>query len=135
LCDLNTPLCHWDPIKNPRGEKILEIWRKDNFPQKHFRKNMRSNIKWYAAKTPIKTQWENYEKKWRHIIGIASWITHMKNLFREKPWMSCEGNMCLWYFPQKTPMGKIENMTHAYVNITSLKTLTRNLVSKTCERK
>ena len=38
-------------------------------------------------------------------------------------------------FPTKTPMGKIENMTHAYVNITSLKTLTRNLMSKTCERK
>ena len=38
-------------------------------------------------------------------------------------------------FPTKTPMGKIEKMTHAYVNITSLKTLTRNLVSKTCERK
>jgi hypothetical protein len=38
-------------------------------------------------------------------------------------------------FPIKTPVGKIENMTHAYVNITSLKTLTRNLVSKTCERK
>ena len=32
-------------------------------------------------------------------------------------------------------MGKIGNMIHAYVNITSLKTLTRNLVSKTCERK
>ena len=32
-------------------------------------------------------------------------------------------------------MGKIENMTHAYVNITSLKTLTRNLASRTCERK
>jgi hypothetical protein len=38
-------------------------------------------------------------------------------------------------FPTKTRVGKIENMTHAYVNITSLKTLTRNLVSKTCERK
>ena len=48
----------------------------------------------------------------------------MKNLFREKPWMSCEGNMYLSYFP-KNPMGKIENMTHTYVNITSLKTLTK----------
>jgi hypothetical protein len=38
-------------------------------------------------------------------------------------------------FPTKTPMEKIENMTHAYVNITSLKALTRNLVSKTCKRK
>ena len=38
-------------------------------------------------------------------------------------------------FPTKTPMEKIGNMTHAYVNITSLKTLTRNLVSKTYERK
>jgi len=28
-------------------------------------------------------------------------------------------------------MGKIENMTYAYVNITSLETLTRNLLSKT----
>ena len=37
-------------------------------------------------------------------------------------------------FPIKFPMGKIENMTHAYVNITSLKTLTRNHVSKTYER-
>jgi hypothetical protein len=38
-------------------------------------------------------------------------------------------------FSTKIPMGKIRNMTHAYVNITSLKTLTRNLVVKTCERK
>jgi hypothetical protein len=38
-------------------------------------------------------------------------------------------------FPIKTLVGKIENTTHAYVNITSLKSLTRNLVSKTCERK
>jgi len=30
-------------------------------------------------------------------------------------------------FPTKTPVKKIENMTHAYVNITSLKTLTKNL--------
>ena len=58
----------------------------------------------------------------------------MKNLFREKLWMSCEGNVSL-IFPIKTPVGKIENMTHAYVNITSLKTLTKNLVSKTCKRK
>ena len=48
--------------------------------------------------------------------------------------MSCEGNVSL-IFPTKTPMEKIENMTHAYINITSLKTLTRNLVSKTYERK
>ena len=33
-------------------------------------------------------------------------------------------------FSTKTPVGKIENMTYAYVNITSLKTLTRNLVNK-----
>ena len=32
-------------------------------------------------------------------------------------------------------MKKIEHMTHAYINITSLKTLTRNLIGKTCERK
>jgi hypothetical protein len=32
-------------------------------------------------------------------------------------------------------MGKIENITHAYVNITLLKALTRNLMSKICERK
>jgi hypothetical protein len=38
-------------------------------------------------------------------------------------------------FPTKNPVGKIGNMTHAYVNITSLKTLTRNLMSKTYERK
>jgi hypothetical protein len=38
-------------------------------------------------------------------------------------------------FSTKTPVGKIENMTHAYVNITSLKTLIRNLVSKTYQRK
>ena len=38
-------------------------------------------------------------------------------------------------FPTKTLMEKIENMTHAYINITSLKTLTRNLMSKTCEIK
>ena len=35
----------------------------------------------------------------------------------------------------KNQMGKIENMTLTYVNITLLKTLIRNLVSKTCERK
>ena len=46
----------------------------------------------------------------------------MKKLFREKSWMSCEGNMCLWYFPQKNPMGKIENMTHFCIDIASLKT-------------
>ena len=46
------------------------------------------------------------------------------------------GGQCVsLIFPTKTPVGKIENMTHAYVNITSLKTLTRNLLSKTCERK
>jgi hypothetical protein len=38
-------------------------------------------------------------------------------------------------FSTKTPVEKIENMAHAYVNITSLKILTRNLVSKTYERK
>ena len=38
-------------------------------------------------------------------------------------------------FPTKTLVGKIENMTHAYVNITSLKTFIRNLVSKTYQRK
>ena len=38
-------------------------------------------------------------------------------------------------FPTKIPVGKIGNMTHTYVNIISLKTLTRNLVSKTYERK
>jgi len=43
--------------------------------------------------------------------------------------------ICVFDIFQKTPVKKIENMTHAYVNITSLKTLTRNLVSKTCERK
>ena len=58
----------------------------------------------------------------------------MKNLFRENTWMGCEGNVSL-IFPTKIPVGKIENMTYAYVNITSLKTLTRNLISKTCERK
>jgi hypothetical protein len=58
----------------------------------------------------------------------------MKYLFREKPWMSCEGNM-FDIFHKNPRWGKLENMTHAYVNITSLKTLTRNLVSKTCERK
>jgi hypothetical protein len=26
-----------------------------------------------------------------------------ENLFREKPWMSCEANMCRWYFLQKPP--------------------------------
>ena len=59
----------------------------------------------------------------------------MKNLFMEKPWMSCEA-ICVFDISQKkTLIGKIENMTHAYVNITSLKTLTRNFVSKTYERK
>ena len=43
--------------------------------------------------------------------------------------------ICVFNISHKNPMGKIGNMTHAYINITSLKTLTRNLVSKTCERK
>ena len=43
--------------------------------------------------------------------------------------------ICVFDISHKNSDGKIENMTHVYVNITSLKTLTRNLVSKTCERK
>jgi len=43
--------------------------------------------------------------------------------------------ICVFDISHKNPGGKIGNMTHAYVNITSLKTLTRNLISKTCERK
>ena len=58
----------------------------------------------------------------------------MKNLFGEKPWMSYE-TICVFDIFHKNPGGEIGNMTHACVNITSLKTLTKNLVSKTCERK
>ena len=55
--------------------------------------------------------------------------------FQGKTMDELRGQYVSLIFPTKTLMGKIENMTHAYVNITSLKTLTRNLVSKTCERK
>ena len=55
--------------------------------------------------------------------------------FHEKSMDELGGKYVSLIFPTKTTVEKIENMTHAYVNITSLKTLTRNLMSKTCERK
>ena len=55
--------------------------------------------------------------------------------FQKKTMDELWGQYVSLIFPTKILMGKIENMTHAYVNITSLKTLTRNLMSKTCERK
>ena len=61
-------------------------------------------------------------------------ISHEKP-FHGKTMDELRGQYVSLLFPTKTPMGKIEKMTHAYVKITSLKTLTRNLVSKTYERK
>ena len=43
--------------------------------------------------------------------------------------------ICVFDISHKILVEKIENMTHAYVNITLLKTLTRNLVSKLVREK
>jgi hypothetical protein len=54
----------------------------------------------------------------------------MKNLFRRKLIYSLEDNLCLSY-PFKNPCGETRNMTYAYTNIVSLKTL----YEKPCEEK
>ena len=114
-----------------------KYWRYDIkiTPQKPFRKNMRSNIKWYAAKTPVK----NLMGKLKENMTTYCWYCLLDNS-HEKPFQGKTmdelwGQYVSLIFPTKTLIGKRENMTHAYVNITSLKTLTRNLASRTFETK
>lgn len=89
-----------------------------------------SNINWYVAKTPVKPNGK-IRRKYDNILLVLP----LDNL-HEKPFKGkIMDKFVSLIVSKKPPVGKIGNKTHAYVHITSLKTLTRNLVSKTGERK